>query len=88
MSCTLYVANLQPWVTSAHLARKFRCFGIVESAEVVTDSSSGQSAGGYVEMATPEYASQAAAALDASLFDGRVISVRAVTSLHAVHATG
>ena len=88
MSCTLYVANLQPWVTSAHLARKFRCFGIVESAEVVTDNSSSQSASGYVEMSTPEYAHQAAAALDASLFDGRVISVRAVASLQAVRAAG
>jgi RNA recognition motif-containing protein len=88
MSCTLYVANLQPWVTSAHLARKFRCYGIVESDEVVIEKSDNESASGYVEMATPKYAQLAADALDASLFDGRVISVRAVTSVQAVRATG
>ena len=88
MSCTLYVANLQPWVTSAHLARKFRCFGIVESAEVVVENTDAGSASGYVEMATSHYAHQAAAALDASTFDGRVISVRTVASLQAVRAAG
>jgi len=77
MSYTLHVANLQPWLTSADLARKFRCFGIVISADIIADEQSGKSeCHGFVEMASQACAEHAIDGLDASMYEGQEISVQ------------
>ena len=81
MSNTLHVTNLQPWVTSEDLARKFRCCGLVNSASVISDRKSGESSGcGYVEMASEVGAENAVKQLNSQQYDGQTITVRAVES--------
>ncbi len=76
MTHKLFVGGL-PWATtSEELAALFSQFGDVASAKIVADRRTGRSKGyGFVEMETPEGASEAADALNNSELGGRMITV-------------
>lgn len=76
MGSKLYVGNLGYGVSSADLEQLFQGHGTVESAQVITDRSTGQSKGfGFVEMGSSSEAEAAITALDGKDFDGRAIKV-------------
>lgn len=76
MSRRLYVGNLPPSVTETDLREKFRRFGIVESAVVVTDAATGRSRRfGFVEMASDSEARTAIAQLNMTQYEEMTISV-------------
>ncbi len=76
MSTKLFVGSL-PWsVDDQKLKETFEPHGVVVSAKVVTDRSSGRSRGfGFVEMESAEDAQKAMSALNDSEMDGRNIVV-------------
>jgi RNA recognition motif-containing protein len=72
----LYVGNLAPEVTGADLRGLFAAHGQVNSAQVVMDSTDGQSRGfGFVEMPGQAHAANAIRALDGTPLKGRTIKV-------------
>lgn len=76
MGKKLYVGNLAYDVSDADLEQLFGQHGTVESANVVTDRSTGQSRGfGFVEMSSSEEAQTAIAALNGQDFGGRALTV-------------
>ena len=76
MGKKLYVGNLGYDVGSADLEQMFASHGTVESANVITDRSTGQSKGfGFVEMSSDSEAEAAIAALDGKDLGGRTIKV-------------
>lgn len=76
MSRKLYVGNLGYDVSSADLERLFASHGTVDSADVITDRSTGQSKGfGFVEMSSSAEAEAAIAALDGKDHGGRTLKV-------------
>jgi cold-inducible RNA-binding protein len=76
MGRKLYVGNLGYDVTSRDLEELFASHGTVESANVITDRSTGQCKGfAFVEMSSNEEAEAAIAALDGKDFGGRAIKV-------------
>ena len=76
MSRKLYVGNLGYDVSSSDLEQLFASHGTVESSNVITDRSTGQSKGfGFVEMASNSEADAAIAALDGKDFGGRAMKV-------------
>ena len=76
MSTSLYVSNLAALTTKEALAEKFSEFGTVLSVKLARDSVTGQPARhGFVEMKTSHEARVAALSLNATRFDGRVLSV-------------
>ncbi|RMH08214.1 MAG: RNA-binding protein [Nitrospirae bacterium] len=76
MTQKLYVGNLPYASTDQDLRELFAPHGTVQSANVVTDRYTGRSRGfGFVEMATPEEAQKAIAALNGSDFQGRNLVV-------------
>ncbi|MFQ5589916.1 MAG: RNA recognition motif domain-containing protein [Phycisphaerae bacterium] len=76
MGRKLYVGNLGYDVTSPDLEQLFAVHGSVESANVITDRSTGKSKGfGFVEMSSNTEAEAAIAALDGKDFGGRTIKV-------------
>ncbi len=76
MATKLFVGKLSYDSTDDKLRELFAQYGVVESAQVIKDRDSGMSKGfAFVEMATPEEAQAAIAALDGKEFDGRVIAV-------------
>jgi cold-inducible RNA-binding protein len=76
MGRKLYVGNLGYDVTSRDLEELFASHGTVESANVITDRSTGQGKGfAFVEMSSNEEAEAAIAALDGKDFGGRAIKV-------------
>lgn len=76
MSSKIYVGNLPYSVTDASLKSNFAEFGRVASARVMMDRDTGTSKGfGFVEMASPEVAQAAIAALHGMSVDGRAIVV-------------
>ncbi|RZL36210.1 MAG: RNA-binding protein [Rubrivivax sp.] len=76
MSSKIYVGNLPYSVTDASLKSNFAEFGSVSSAKVMMDRDTGTSKGfGFVEMASPEVAQAAIAALNGMSVDGRSIVV-------------
>ncbi len=76
MSTKIYVGNLPYSVTDASLRSNFAEFGGVSSAKVMMDRDTGTSKGfGFVEMASPEVAQAAIAALHGMSVDGRSIVV-------------
>jgi cold-inducible RNA-binding protein len=76
MSTNLYVGNLSFSTTSADLESLFGEQGPVTRAQVITDRETNRSRGfGFVEMATPEAAQKAIAALHGTDHDGRQITV-------------
>lgn len=76
MSKKLYVGNLGYDVSSADLEQLFAQHGTVDSANVITDRSTGRSKGfGFVEMSSNTEAEAAVAALDGTELGGRAIKV-------------
>jgi RNA recognition motif-containing protein len=76
MAQKLFVGGIAFSTTSEGLRAFFAQAGTVVSANVITDQVSGQSRGfGFVEMATAEEASQAAAQLNGRDLDGRQLKV-------------
>ena len=72
----LYVGNLSYDVSSSDLEQMMAAHGTVESAEVITDRSTGQSKGfGFVEMSTDSEAQAAIAALNGQEHGGRSLTV-------------
>jgi len=76
MSQRIFVGNLPFSANNAGLNELFGKHGEVVSAEVVMDRFSDHSRGfGFVEMASPENATAAIAALNGHQLDGRALTV-------------
>jgi cold-inducible RNA-binding protein len=76
MGRKLYVGNLGFDVSSGDLEQLFASHGTVDSANVITDRSTGQSKGfGFVEMSSNAEAEAAIAALDGKDHGGRALKV-------------
>ena len=76
MGKKLYVGNLSYDFGNTELEEMFASHGTVESANVITDRSTGQSKGfGFVEMSSDSEAEAAIAALDGKDVGGRAIKV-------------
>jgi RNA recognition motif-containing protein len=76
MAKRLYVGNLPYSVTSDDLQQTFEEYGVVTSAEVLSDRETGRSRGfGFVEMANDAEADAAIEALDGNDLDGRRLTV-------------
>lgn len=76
MSCKIYVGNLPYSVTDSSLKSNFAEYGSVSSAKIMMDRETGRSKGfGFVEMASPEVAQAAIAALHGMSVEGRSIVV-------------
>ena len=76
MGRKLYVGNLGYDVSGLDLEQLFAGHGTVDSVNVITDRSTGQSKGfGFVEMSSDAEAGAAIAALDGKDFGGRAIKV-------------
>lgn len=76
MSTKLYVGNLSYSVSNGDLEGLFKPYGRVESANVITDRSTGQSKGfGFVEMSSTQEAKASITALHGKEFDGRNLTV-------------
>ena len=72
----LYVGNLPFTTTDADLEETFGQYGVVASANVITDRETGRSRGfGFVEFENASDAQAAQAALDGSDFGGRALRV-------------
>lgn len=72
----LYVANVPYSFSDAHLRAAFLPHGMVEAATIVIDKVTGRSRGvAFVEMATPEGAVNAIAAMNGFVLDGRPLTV-------------
>ena len=73
----LFVGNLNPETTVAKWRPLFAEFGEIVSAKVIIDNATGMSRGfGFVEMADKFHAFDAIDNLDATFFDGNIISVK------------
>ena len=76
MGKKLYVGNMSYDVGSSALEQMFSAHGTVESAQVITDRSTGRSKGfGFVEMSTEAEAQAAIAALNGKDMSGRALTV-------------
>ncbi len=76
MGRKLYVGNLGYDVSGPDLEQLFAGHGTVDSVNVITDRSTGQSKGfGFVEMNSDAEAGAAIAALDGKDFGGRTLKV-------------
>jgi RNA recognition motif-containing protein len=76
MAKRLYVGNLPYSVTSDDLQQTFEEYGVVTSAEVLSDRETGRSRGfGFVEMANDAEADAAIEALDGNDLAGRRLTV-------------
>jgi len=76
MGKKLYVGNLGYDVKSSDLEEMFGAHGTVESAQIISDRSTGQSKGfAFVEMSSDAEAQAAIAALDGQDCGGRAIKV-------------
>ncbi len=76
MSASIFVSNLAALTTKEALAEKFGEFGTVLSVKLARDPVTGETARhGFVEMKTADEARLAARSLNATRFDGRVLSV-------------
>jgi cold-inducible RNA-binding protein len=76
MGKKLYVGNLSYDIRNNDLEQMFSAHGKVQSAEVITDRSTGQSKGfGFVEMGSDQEAQAAIAALNGKDMGGRALTV-------------
>ena len=76
MARKLYVGNLSFGVSSSDLEALFSQHGTVQSAEVVSDRSTGRSRGfGFVEMSSDDEAQAAIEALNGLEHGGRTLTV-------------
>jgi len=73
----LFVGNLNQETTAAGLRQLFSQFGEVVSSKVIMDNATGTSRGfGFVEMGDKFHAFDAIDNLDATFFEGNIISVK------------
>ena len=73
----LFVGNLNPETNAAGLRRLFSEFGEIVSSKVIIDNATGMSRGfGFVEMADKFHSYDAIDNLDATFFEGNIISVK------------
>lgn len=73
----LFVGNLNPETTASSLRKLFSEFGEVVSSKVIMDNATGSSRGfGFVEMADKFHSYDAIDNLDATFFEGNIISVK------------
>jgi len=76
VSASLYVSNLPPSTTEEVLAGAFGAFGTVLSVKLTRDAATGpKRCSGFVEMSTTAQARAAAWTLNATRFEGRLLSV-------------
>lgn len=76
MGKKLYVGNLPYSVSSSDLQQMFSEHGTVESAEVISDRTTGRSKGfGFVEMSSDDEAQTAISALNGQDHGGRPLTV-------------
>ncbi len=76
MGKKLYIGNLSYDVSSSDLEALLSPHGTIESAEVITDRSTGQSKGfGFVEMGSDAEAQTAISAMDGQEQGGRALKV-------------
>ena len=76
MGKKLYVGNMGYDVSSSDLEHLFTPHGTVQSAEVISDRTTGQSKGfGFVEMSSDQEAQAAIAALNGEDHSGRALTV-------------
>ena len=76
MGKKLYVGNFSYDVSSSDQEKMLAEYGTVQSAEVITDRTTGRSKGfGFVEMASDEEAQAAIAALNGQQHGGRALTV-------------
>ncbi len=76
MGKKLYVGNLGYDVSSSDLEALLSAHGTIESAEVISDRSTGQSKGfGFVEMSSDAEAQAAIAALNGQMHGERALTV-------------
>jgi len=76
MGQRLYVGNLPFSATEDSLKEVFLQVGTVESVTIITDKETGQSKGfGFLEMSTPQEASDAISRMNGSEMDGRTLKV-------------
>jgi RNA recognition motif-containing protein len=76
MSSKLYVGNLAYSTSEDAIKTLFGQHGEVVSVNLITDRDTGRPKGfGFVEMATPEEAEAARAAVDGTQLDGRTLKV-------------
>jgi RNA recognition motif-containing protein len=77
MTNKLFIGGLEYKTTDDQLKEHFSTIGTVLSAKVIIDRYTGQGKGfGFVEMDTPELASEAMSKLNGSELNGRSISVK------------
>jgi len=89
MGRKLYVGNLGYEVSGPDLEQLFADHGTVDTVNVITDRSTGQSKGfGFVEMNSDAEAGAAIAALDGKDFGGRTIKVNEATPKPATGVGG
>jgi len=73
----LFVGNLNPETTIATLRPLFEPFGEIVSAKIIMDGATGTSRGfGFIEMADKFQAFDAIDNIDATFFEGNIISVK------------
>ncbi len=73
----LFVGNLNPQTTADSLRQLFSEFGEVVSSKIIMDKATGMPRGfGFVEMADKFHSYDAIDNLDATFFEGNVISVK------------
>ena len=85
MSKKLHVGNLPSSATKEDLSIRFAKFGIVEFADVVTDTRTGQNrCSGLVEMATEADAKAAISGLNFTQYGDLTMSVSAALAKDAV----
>ena len=76
MGKKLYVGNLSYDISKVDLEQMFAAHGTVQSAEVITDRTTGQSKGfGFVEMGSDQEAQAAISALNGKDMNGRPLTV-------------
>ena len=72
----IFVGNLSFQTTQEDLLRAFSAYGVVESANILTDRDTGQSRGfGFVEMTNPKDAQRAMDSLNGTQLHGRSLNV-------------
>ena len=76
MSKKLFIGGLSWDTTDSSLAQAFESFGGITEAKVITDRESGRSRGfGFVTFEEANSASDAIAAMDGQMLDGRAVKV-------------
>ncbi len=76
MAKKLYVGNLSFDTTETQLREMFAPFGVVQTAQIITDRDTGRSKGfGFVEMASDQEAQASIDGLSGKMMGGRSLTV-------------